>query len=156
MRRIAAVITALIVTSCASSSVIPLTQDTLRISSEAELECGVSSVQKIAFQQAAIETIRRGYDRFIVIGDDHSRDIGVAGSTPAVAQTTGSTFGGGFNATTTYSGGSPLIYGWNTQGLVVKMFKEDDPAARNALVARNELGANWAELIKKEVKTCLD
>ena len=118
----------------------------------------------MAFRQASVETIRRGYDRFLIVGGQYRNDVGVVGYTPVTAQTTGYATATGYgntataygSATTTYSGGQPIIAGSHRQGLVVKMFRDNDPAGKNALSARAELGPKWAELVKDETVTCFD
>jgi hypothetical protein len=44
--------------------------------------------QKVAYQRAAAETIRRGYDRFVILGGEAQSDIRVVGYTPTTAYTT--------------------------------------------------------------------
>jgi hypothetical protein len=56
-------------------------------------------------------------------------------------------------ATTTYSGGYPIVAGTHDQGLVVKMFKDDDPRGGNAISARGMLGPKWQEAIKEGAAT---
>lgn len=63
-----------------------------------------------------------------------------AGSTPIVVQN----FGGGVAMA---SGGQPM-YSPN-QGLIIKMFKNADLAAANALSARESLGPEWQEQVNK-------
>jgi hypothetical protein len=97
----------------------PLAQDTVQITSSAAPACGRMGAEKVAFQRAAVETIRRGYDRFVVLGGDSQTNIRVIGYTPTTAYTTG---GRGY-ATTTVYGGQPIYGGSHNQGLVVKMFR---------------------------------
>jgi hypothetical protein len=52
--------------------------------------------------------------------------------------------------------GQPIIAGSHRQGLAVKMFKKGDPAGKNALSARAELGPKWVEYVKSETVTCFD
>lgn len=59
---------ALAVAGCARASVMPLAQDTVQISSRSAPACGGAAAQEVAFQRAAVETIRRGYDRFVIVG----------------------------------------------------------------------------------------
>jgi hypothetical protein len=164
MKKIIACLITTTLLGCAGSSAIPLAQDTVQISSRAAPVCGAEGAQKVAFRQASVETIRRGYDRFLIIGGQYRNDVGVVGYTPVMAQTTGYATATGYgntataygSATTTYSGGQPIIAGSHRQGLVVKMFRDNDPAGKNALSARAELGPKWAELVKSETITCFD
>ncbi len=151
------------VSACVSSSVIPLAQDTFQITAAAAPVCGVTGAQKIAAQQAAVETIRRGYDRYLIVGGQYQNNVGVAGYTPVTAQTTGTATATGFGnsataygqSTATYSGGQPIVAGSHDQGLIVKMFKEGDPAGANALDARGTLGPEWQKTVSSNTMTCL-
>lgn len=105
MRSIFVLIFSLVLGACASSSVIPISQDMVRITSEGELDCGITSLQKMAFRQASVETIRRGYDRFIVIGAENNSGTVVAGNTLVALNSLGS-----------ISGGTPFVFGSQTQG----------------------------------------
>lgn len=157
-------IVATIVTGCASATVIPLAQDTIQITSAAAPICGMTGAQNVASQRAAIETIRRGYDRYIIVGGQYQNNIGVVGYTPVTATTTGTAtaYGNGNYATaqghstTTFSGGQPIVSGSHNQGLVVKMFRADDQsAAPNALDARSELGPEWQKKVASNSLTCV-
>ena len=144
---------------CASVSTMPLAQDTVKITSRAAPVCGAAGAEKLAIRQAAVETLKRGYDRFLIVGGKYSKNISVVGYTPVVANTTASVYGGYGTAygtaRTTYSGGQPIIAGNHSQGLVVKMFKEGDAAGANAISARETLGPKWLKKIKKKKLSCL-
>lgn len=154
---------ALSVAGCARSSTIPLAQDTVQVTAQAAPACGLAGAQTVAVKQAAVETIRRGYDKFIIQGGEYRDTVRVVGHTPVVAHTdgTGTISGhGGFaniqtSSTTTFSGGQPIVGGSHNQGLVVKMFRDGDPAGANAVSARTTLGPKWDEEVKKPVLTCL-
>jgi Protein of unknown function (DUF3987) len=148
---------------CARSSSMPLSQDTVQITSSAALACGKTGAQKVAYQRAAVETIRRGYDRFVIIGGDAQSDIRVVGYTPTTASTTGSAAGTRYGNTATIygssntvvTGGQPIYGGSHGQGLLVKMFRDGDPAGANALSARETLGPDWQDAVNKNKWTCL-
>jgi len=120
--------------------------------------------QRVAFQRAAAETIRRGYDRFVIFGAESETDIRVIGYTPTRAYTTGSATATGYgnivsaqgSSTTTVTGGQPIYGGSHNQGLVVKMFREGDPAGANALEARQVLGTGWQDAVNKNKWTCFN
>ncbi|MBS0240291.1 MAG: hypothetical protein JSR89_17900 [Proteobacteria bacterium] len=123
----------------------------------------MTGAQNVALHQAAAETIRHGFDRFIIMGSQYQNNVGVVGYTPVVANTTGSVTAMGYgnsatafgNATTTYSGGQPIVAGSHNQSFVVKMFKEDDPAGSNAVSARETLGPKWQDAVAQDSHTCL-
>ena len=54
--------------ACVHSSVIPLSQDTLQITAAAAPVCGMTGAQNYAAQLAAVETLRHGYDRYVIVG----------------------------------------------------------------------------------------
>ncbi len=82
-------------------------------------------------QRAGIETIRRGYDKYILL--DHG-----TGSVVTGVNQYGQVSRAGRGA------------------VVVKMFKDGDPEGANALSARGLLGPNWQEMVSKKTKTsCL-
>lgn len=148
---------------CAKASTIPLAKDTLQITSSAAPVCGVTGAQSVALRQAAVETIRHGYDNFVIVGSQYQNNVGVVGYTPVVANTTGSVTAMGYgnsatafgNSTTMYSGGQPIIAGTHNQSFVVKMFKEGDRAGGEAVSARGTLGPKWQDAVAQNSHTCL-
>jgi hypothetical protein len=152
MRVLKPVIVALLslaLTGSARASVMPLAQDTVQITSYIAPVCGgAGAAQKVAFQRAAVETIRRGYDRFIILSGAGQTETRVLGYTPTTAHTTGTATATSFgntataigSSTTTVTGGVPIVAHANNQDLIVKMFKQGDPAGANALDARQQLG----------------
>lgn len=164
MAKIVSLLITMTLLGCAGAATMPLSNDTVQITSRAAPVCGSEGAERIALRQASVETIRRGFDRFVILDAAARSDVGVVGYTPVIAQTTGTatatTYGNHATAygtaTTTYSGGQPIIAGSHKQGLIVKMFKDGDPAGANAISARGELGPKWAEYVKREAITCFD
>ena len=158
-----AVIACVLLSACAKSSVIPLSADTFQITAGAAPICGQVGAQNVAAKQAAAETIRRGYDKFVITNAAYQNDVHVAGYTPVVANTTGSYSGTVHGnkvdmdgqSTTTVSGGDPIVMGSHNQALVVKMFKASDPSGANAVDARSSLGADWQKIVELGVHTCI-
>ena len=151
------------VASCTSTSVVPLAADTIEITTSAAPVCGATGAQSVAFHRAAVETIKAGFDRFVILGQQATNNVGVVGYTALTAHTygTASAYGGpGYanvtgSATTTYSGGQPIIAGHHDDALVVKMFHEGDPAGADAVSARGYLGPGWqSALSASSVGTC--
>lgn len=153
---------ALLISGCVRTSVMPLAQDTVEISAHAAPVCGEAGAQGAAFQRAAVETIRRGYDRFVIVNADYQNNVRVVATTPVVAQTNtvgsvhvqGNMATGNASSTTTYSGGFPIVAGHHREAVIVKMFKNGDPQAADALDARSELGSNWQEAVASPDQTC--
>ena len=78
---------------------------------------------------------------------------------PGQYQTSGTaSYGRGFgtyNATTTYVPGPTIVAGSHDRSLGVVMFRNGEPGAENAIDARQALGAEWQDLVKSGVHTCL-
>ncbi len=116
-----------VLAACAQTQIQPMTRDTFKVATHAAPACGPSGARNVAFKSAAIEVIRKGGDRFVILGD-HS-DSGLQGD-----------FLRGFQQN--YS-----------QGMVVKMVPKGSPEARNALSARETLGADWHAIVAKGTPT---
>lgn len=149
--------------ACAKSSVIPITADSFQITAGAAPICGQVGAQSVAAKQAAAETIRQGYDKFVITNGAYQNDVRVIAHTPVVANTT--SYGTGRingdrvtingESSTTVTGGDPILMGSHNQALVVKMFKASDPAGANAVDARSSLGSEWQKVVESGVNTCI-
>lgn len=148
--------------ACVRTSTIPLRADLIQISTSAAPVCGAQGAQQAALKQAAIETIKRGYDRLIIVGADAQNNVRVVGYTPGTATTYGTATATGYGntafatgqSTTYYNPGMPIVGGSHDQGLTVQMFKDTDPAGRNALSARDILGPDWEEAVNSGTSHC--
>lgn len=125
----------MLLSGCAETSIQPLTQSSFKVSTEAEDLCGAKGTREIAFREAAIEVIRRGADRFIVVSDQSRSAI------------TGGVFDsyGGFDT-----------IGTNTQDMTIQVVQKGDPRFNDALSARQTLGPDWQQIVAKGPSdTCL-
>jgi hypothetical protein len=148
----------LAVSGCANTHVTPLSANTVLISTSVEPDCGEQSAEKIAFSRAAVETIRRGFDQFVIVGAQGSSNVYQVGNMPVYADTTatarqmgGSVF---INGQTRLYGGQPIYGGSHNRQLEVVMFRAGDPQTANALDARIELGPDWQKKIKENKNIC--
>lgn len=108
----------------------------------------------MAEKQAAVETLRAGFDRYIIVGAASANNVQTL-QMPGQYNTTGTYGRGGFNATTTYSPGPMMMAGSHDQSFGIRMFKDGDPSASQALPARATLGDKWQEIVKSgAVRTC--
>ena len=140
---------------CVSSSIVPIDQNTIMITTSGAPVCGASGTQGVAVHMAAVETIRRGYDRFIVLDAESANNVRVVGTTPIYANTYGSFgYGGSYRSMTTFGGGQPIVAGTYDQGLVIRMFRDNDPAGRNAVSARATLGPEWQTAVAEDKSSC--
>lgn len=152
---VSSVLAVLALASCASTSVMPLSADTIQVTAEADPDCGPAGAQQAAVKRAAVETLRRGFDDFIIVGVQQANNTRVVGYTPVQAQTTtnamGTTAGNtGFvtgQSTTTYTGGRAIMGGSFDQILTVQMFRDGDPSSGRAIDARTTLGPNWQKAV---------
>ncbi len=119
---------------CASSSTMRMSADTAEITVDAAPVCGSAGAQRLAYEDAAIETLRAGYDGFIIGGAGEANPFGGI----FFNQSYGS--GGSF--------GSATAFFRHEQKLVIKMFHHDDPGYSQAVDARSVLGPHWARKVK--------
>ena len=79
---VAAVAALVIAGGCVSTDVTPVSQNMIIINTSAAPACSGRDARQIAFRQAAVETLRRGYDKFIVVdaaSQDNVRVVGYSG-----------------------------------------------------------------------------
>lgn len=108
---------------------------------------------------AAVETIRRGYQRFIIAGAASENNIHVTPGAPVAYtsgqyQAYGNTIYG--RSTTTYQQGAPIISGSHDSQLAVLLLNPGDAGFGNGIDAKRELGADWEKIVKNGVHTCAD
>lgn len=159
MKMILPLTACLLLAGCANSSVIRVSENSAIIKTSAAPICGGTGAAKVAQKQAAIETIKAGYDRYVIVAAQSSNNVHAI-QTPGSYQTYGTvnTYGnyGTVNATTTYTPG-PIVYdGTHDQAFGIRMFKEGEVGSGQALSARGMLGPKWQEIVKNGVMTCTD
>jgi hypothetical protein len=151
-----AAISTILASGCAQTSTLPLTADTVQITTSAAAVCGRTGAQSVAVRRAAFETLQRGFERFVIQDQDYENNVRVVGHTPVQAHTystatvTGrGNFARAHSTSNTYvTGGQPIIAGSHDQGLIVKMFREGDPAGTNAVSAKETLGPDWKKQLE--------
>lgn len=132
---------ALICGGCASASVMDLDSNTVQVSAGAAPACGAIGAQNYAVKTAAYQTLRRGFDKYIIAGSQATAEQKIAGYTPMYANT--------YGYSTTITGGAPIVMTEHGQNLVVHMFHINDPGSENAIDARTTLGPKWQEILTK-------
>lgn len=124
----------LLISACAQTSVQPLSQDTFKIATTAAPACGAQGARDVAFKAAAIEVIKQGRDRFIVLGDQSGSQI----------------TGGTFNPYGGYT-----VYSANNQDMIIKTLTQSDREYDNGLSARTILGPDWQMVVAEGIgNTC--
>ena len=146
----------LVVGGCVGTDTIQTSADTAIVRARAAPVCGSVGAAKAAQRQAAIETLKAGYDRYIIYDSAEANDVRVA-QLPGTYQTTGTMSGGFINATTIYNPGPTIVSGGHRQNFAIKMFKDGQPGASQAISARQTLGPDWQTAMKSgSVGTCLN
>lgn len=142
------VVLAGIATGCARTSAVPVGADTIQIAVRVATICDAADADRLARRQAAVETIRRGYQDFVVIdsvGGDHAAE-----HAPETART--NLFGAG--ATPLFSEHAPLLA--HHRVLTVRMFLAGQGESATTVSARAVLGDDWeARVTKGAPTTCL-
>lgn len=153
---------AVAISGCARTNVMQTSASTVQISARAAPVCGAEGAQRLAFRRAAVETIRQGFDGFVIFNGTYQNEMRVVGTTPVTANTYGSATAYGNmaygSATTYYSGGQPIFAGGHNQNLQVKMFHAGEPGAEQAIDARTTLGPEWQKLVADDASltTCVE
>lgn len=120
-----AVLATSLLTGCAYTDVQSLTQTSFKISTRGAPACSAEGTRNAALRSAAVEVIKKGGDRFVLISDEGSQGY---------ARGVYSPYGGVISVV-------PLVH--NNQDLVVQMLSSDDPGYDNEQSARQVLGADW-------------
>ena len=137
-----------VMTGCARTSTVPLDADTVEITVRVGTICDAGDADRLARRQAAVETVRRGFEDYVVIdsvGGDH-----VAGeaSTAARANLYGADTG------PLFSEDAPLLA--HHRVLTVRMFRAGEGDSAASVSARAVLGSDWEMLVTRSAPaTCL-
>ena len=135
--------------SCTGTDTIQTSADTAIIQTRAAPICGSGGAARSAQKQAAIETLRSGYDSYIIYGAEASNDVH-ATQMPGSYNTIGNIGpSGSFNATSTYTPGATIVHGSHRQSFAIKMFHRGEAGAEKAISARETLGPDWQKKMKE-------
>ena len=158
LRPITALIATLSLTACVETAVTQTASNQFLLSTSAAPVCGRTGAMKVASQMAAVETLRRGYPRFVILGAASQNNVSVINRAPTYAYTNSTYSGYGNtlygNSTTTFGGGGPMIVGSNDADMNVLMLRPGDPGFERGVDARTTLGAEWEQLVKSGIKGC--
>ena len=128
----------------ANVSVTPVTATAFRVMVEASPRCGPTGAQRLAVDEAAVATVKSGFDRFEVVDlEEDSVPVGVTTfPTASASHPSGVTFN------------SPVFSGIARRhhlAILVLMFTHDEPGAETAIDARRHLGKDWQEKVEDGV-----
>lgn len=151
---IALALSALTLAACTSSDTIRTSANTAIVRTSAAPVCGGAGAARVAQKQAAIETIKAGFDRYIIMDAASANNVEVVQG-PGTYHNSGTYNRGFYSSTTTYQPGMPMVYGRHEQAFAIRMFRDGEPGAHQAIPARQILGDKWSELVKAgSVNTC--
>lgn len=144
--------------ACAGAQATRTSANTMLIDAGAAPACGPGGAARVAALSAAVETIRAGYDRYIIGASQAQNNVRVT-QLPGQIQTTGTmTYGRGFgtwNSQTAYIPGPTIVSGSHDRSLAVMMFRPGDPGYEQAIDARQTLGPEWRDRVRDGIRTCL-
>lgn len=158
MKSVLFTIAVVILSGCAKTTVTQLSANQFLLSTSAAPACGRSGAVEVAGKMAAVETLRRGYTHFIILGAGSESNVSTITTGPTYATTTGTynRFGNSIsgNSTTTFGGQQTMIVGSNDADLRVLMLRRGDPYFSQGVDARAQLGPEWRSLVEEGIKTC--
>lgn len=141
--------------ACTSSDTIRTSANTAIVRTSAAPVCGGTGAARVAQQQAAIETIKAGFDRYIIVDAASANNVQVVQG-PGTYHHSGTYNRGSYSGTTTYQPGMPMVYGRHEQAFAIYMFRNGEPGAHQAVPAREVLGDKWQEMVKAgRVNSCM-
>lgn len=148
----------ILVAGCAETSVTPISRNEVIISTSAAPACGRTGAARVASQMAAVETLRRGFERYVVLGAQSQNNVRAITTGPTSATTTGTfnTFGNTTtgNSTTTFGGSQTIFTGSNDADLRVLMLNRGERGFQQGIDARQTLGPDWQKLVADGINSC--
>lgn len=155
---IAAAAAALLLAGCASSSIVPMSKNRVAINTRAAPICRTTGATSVATKMAAVETIKRGYERFIVLGFGAQNNTRVVTTGPTYSTTTGSArvFGNSVygSSRTKYGGQMTTLAGGNDAQMEVVMLNRGDSGFEQGVDAKDTLGPDWRKVVEDGINTC--
>nr|BAT27861.1 hypothetical protein [Aureimonas frigidaquae] len=113
-------------------------------------ECGSIGSARVAEMNAAIETLKAGFDGYIIDGAGSQNNISTY-QTGGTVQT--SLYGN--TAQSTYYPGTTIYTGTYDTTFSIRMFRKGEPGYKNAVPARDILGPHWEQRVKVgAMQTC--
>lgn len=119
--------------------------------------CGPMAAARVEQELAAVETLRRGYDRFQILRNSvaNSTRATVTGPTHANPYATADTSGPSANGNVTYFGNQRVVMtGAHEAMMYVQMFKPRDKGYKTAIDAREVLGPDWKAIVARGIYSC--
>ena len=130
-----------VLTGCARTSTAPVGEDTIEITVHVATICDGRDAERLAHRHAAVETVRRGFDDYTVVGSVGGAHV--ADNTPATARTTLY----GSSGRTLFSDEAPRLA--HHRMLTVRMFRAGEGDSAATVSARAVLGDEWEAIAAK-------
>jgi hypothetical protein len=130
---------------CVQSTATRTSANSVMIDTGAAPICGSGGAARVSAKMAAVETLRNGYERYMITGAQSANNV----------QST--QMGGTFQASAgvvTYTPGPTIISGSHDRTLMVHMFRAGEPGYANGIDAKQQLGPEWATLVREGIKSC--
>ena len=123
--------------SCASTEVVQVSRNQAVISTSAAPVCGTEGALRVAQKMAAVATLRRGYERFILSGVGSYSNVQINRVPSSYSTGTVKVYGNsGFGRFQTYTPTRTEISGRNHAEMQVLMLNQGDSGYQNALDAK--------------------
>lgn len=111
--------------------------NTFRVSTPNAQSCGLGRSREIALQTAAVQVLRQGGDRFIVVDETSETNL------------SGVTINRDFDEVFTGVG----VQMRTDQGMLVRILKQGDAGFTNGMSARTVLGSDWQTAVAEGAST---
>lgn len=157
VKKIGFFILCLFLTGCAETQVVRTSNNTLLLQTSAAPACGVQGSMRVAQKMAAIETLRAGYDRYVITDGSVQNNVTsetLPGSYHSNGYVSGNANFASFSSNSYYQPGPTVFHGKNDTVFQIKMFKKGQKGYSNAISAKEILGADWEKLVETGVNTC--
>ncbi len=143
---------------CTQTQAMRTSGNTMLIQTSALPSCTMEQTTQVAQKMAAVETIRAGYDRFIIMDSDLQNNV-TEETLPGSYRHSGTMTGYGsmamYSGTSHYTPGPTVQQGSYNASFHIQMFHESDKAAYNAMPARALLGPDWQSAVTDGINSCL-
>lgn len=148
-------ISCLLLSACvAHTQALRTSGNTMLVQTSADPNCSLEQTTRVAHMMAAVETIRAGYDRFIITDGDVQSNV-TEETLPGTYRHSGSMYGNSYSGTSYYTPGATVKNGSNDASFHIRMFRANERDAQNALDARQVLGPEWQAWVADGVNTCV-
>lgn len=142
--------------ACASSNTVRTSANTAIVQVSAAPICRGTGAARVAQKQAAIETLKAGFDRYIIVNAASANNVSLM-ALPGSYQTSGTINRGFYSGTTTYRPGPIIARGTHDQAFAIRMFRDGEAGSSQAISARQMLGPKWQEMLKVgSIGTCAE